>query len=106
RTVRRVIAIDPSASMLGALRESMTEHRIDNIDAIDGRWPAILEVESDLTRELPVDVSLIAHVGYDVEAIGPFVEAMERACRRECVAVLMERSPASLAEPFWPPIHG
>jgi len=106
RTVKRVIAIDPSGSMLGALRESMTEHRIDNIDAIDGRWPAILDVEADLVRDLPADVSLIAHVGYDVEAIGPFVEAMERACRRECIAVLMERSPASLAEPFWPPIHG
>ena len=55
---------------------------------------------------LPADVSLIAHVGYDIEAISPFLDAMERATQRECVAVLMERSPASVAEPFWPPIHG
>ena len=66
----------------------------------------MLEEDADLAGRLPVDVSLIAHVGYDIEAIGPFVDAMERATRRECLAVLMERSPASLAEPFWPPIHG
>ncbi len=107
RSVRRVIAVDPSRSMLGALREAMAEHGIANVDAIDGRWPAIAEAgESRLAAELPVDVSLIAHVGYDVESIGPFLDAMERATRRECLAVLMERSPASAAEAFWPPVHG
>ena len=97
RSVRRVVALDPSRSMLGALRESMAEHEIENVDVVEARWPAPVEV---------ADVSLIAHVGYDVEAIGPFVEAMEAATRRECLAVLMERSPASLAEAFWPPVHG
>jgi CTP:molybdopterin cytidylyltransferase MocA len=107
RSVRRVIAIDPSASMLAELREGMAKHAIDNIEVHEGRWPAIVDsAEANLADVLPVDVSLIAHVGYDVEAIGPFVDAMERATRRECLAVLMERSPASAAEPFWPPIHG
>jgi len=31
---------------------------------------------------------------------------MEAATRRECLAVLMEHSPATLAEPFWPELHG
>jgi hypothetical protein len=31
---------------------------------------------------------------------------MEAATRRLCVAVMMERTPASVAEPFWPPVHG
>jgi hypothetical protein len=101
-----VIAIDPSASMLGGLREAMPEHSIENIDVVHGRWPAILDEDAALAGAMPADVSLIAHVGYDVEAIGPFVDAMERATRRECLAVLMERSPATLAEPFWPPLHG
>ena len=52
------------------------------------------------------DVTLIAHVGYDVEAIGPFIDALETAASRLCVAVLMERVPASAADPFWPPVHG
>jgi molybdenum cofactor cytidylyltransferase len=106
RAVHRVIALDPSRSMLGALREGMTAHAIDNIEVIEGRWPTIAEENEALALELPVDVALIAHVGYDVESIGPFLDAMERAARRECVAILMERSPASLAEAFWPPIHG
>lgn len=103
RRVREVVALDPSPGMLGSLREAMAEHGIGNVRPIEGRWPEALE---HLGRPPVADVSLIAHVGYDVEAIGPFVEAMERAARRICLAVLMERSPASLAESFWPPIHG
>jgi CTP:molybdopterin cytidylyltransferase MocA len=97
-----VIAIDPSSSMLGALRDDMAEFAIANIRIIEGRWPLA-------EGSLPVpaaDVSLIAHVGYDIEAIGPFLDAMEAATRRLCVAVMMERTPASVAEPFWPPVHG
>jgi CTP:molybdopterin cytidylyltransferase MocA len=101
------IAIDPSRSMLGVLREAMRDHGIDNIEVVEGRWPEAVEAAGrHLAGRLPADVSLIAHVGYDIEAIWPFLEAMERATRRECLAVLMERSPASLAEPLWPPIHG
>jgi CTP:molybdopterin cytidylyltransferase MocA len=106
RAVSRVIALDPSRSMLDGLRAGMTEHAIGNVDVVEGRWPDSVEQGSALIGALPVDVSLIAHVGYDVEAIWPFLEAMERATTRECLAVLMERSPASVAEPFWPPIHG
>jgi CTP:molybdopterin cytidylyltransferase MocA/SAM-dependent methyltransferase len=106
RAVREVIALDPSPSMLGALRETAIEHRIDNVVPVEARWPQVLDQDANLGNRLPVDVSLIAHVGYDIEAIVPFVDAMERATRRVCLAVLMERSPASLAEPFWPPIHG
>jgi CTP:molybdopterin cytidylyltransferase MocA/2-polyprenyl-3-methyl-5-hydroxy-6-metoxy-1,4-benzoquinol methylase len=106
RVVREVIALDPSPSMLDALREIATEHGIGNVVPVQARWPDVLQEDRDLGARLPADVTLIAHVGYDVEAIVPFIEAMERATKRECLAVLMERSPASLAEPFWPPIHG
>jgi hypothetical protein len=51
-------------------------------------------------------VGFIAHVGYDIEEIGSFLDALESASRRLCVAVLMERVPASAADPFWPPVHG
>lgn len=106
RAVSRVIAVDPSASMLDALREGMAEHGIANLDVVNARWPQAIEDGSVPSGSLPVDVSLIAHVGYDVESIWPFLEAMEHATRRQCLAVLMERSPAMLAEPFWPPLHG
>lgn len=103
RLVREVIALDPSPGMLGALGEGMGEHGIANVRAVEGRWPEALD---SLGQPPVADVSLIAHVSYDVEAIGPFLDAMERAARRTCLAVLMERSPASLAEAFWPAVHG
>jgi SAM-dependent methyltransferase len=103
-----VIAVDPSAGMLAALGEQMAEHRVTNVRAVEGRWPP--EPDGALAAELGTmpcaDVALIAHVGYDVESIGPFVEAMDAAARRLCVAVLMERQPSSAADPFWPPVHG
>jgi molybdenum cofactor cytidylyltransferase len=108
RLVREVIAVDPSVGMLEALRAQMAEHGVANVRAIEGRWP--LEPGSDAAEALgpfPVaDVALIAHVGYDIEAIGPFVDAMEAAVRRRCVALLMERQPSSLADPCWPVVHG
>jgi SAM-dependent methyltransferase len=103
---REVIALDPSSGMLGALRDQMAEFDIPNIRPIEGRWPPDAVLEATLGPSPVAEVALIAHVGYDVEAIAPFVDAMEGAARRLCVAVLMERQPASVADPFWPPVHG
>ena len=101
--VREVIAVEPSAGMRGALRTGMGEHGIANVRVVAGAWPESLE----RLGELPAaDVSMIAHVGYDIEAIGPFLDAMEAATRERCVAVLTDRSPASVADPFWPLVHG
>jgi SAM-dependent methyltransferase len=104
--VREVIAIDPSSGMLAVLRELMEEHGIRNIRVIEGRWPPDKSLVDRIGEGPVVDVGLIAHVGYDIEMIGPFLDAMERVVRRLCVAVLMEASPASAAEPFWPIVHG
>lgn len=96
----RVIALDPSIGMLGALRELATEFDIANVEVVQGRWPP------DDPSRFVADVALIAHVSYDIEAIGPFVRAMEAAANRLCVAVLMERQPSSIADVCWPPVHG
>jgi molybdenum cofactor cytidylyltransferase len=105
--VREVVALDPSAGMLATLRELAEEHAIGNIRVVEGRWP----LEPDEAAAAGVgpgsaDVTLIAHLGYDVEAIGPFLDAMEGAARRRCVAVLMDRQPSSAADPYWPEVHG
>ena len=99
RRVREVVAVDPSERMLAALQEIAAEHGIANVRSILARWPM-----PDADRR--ADVVLIAHVGYDIEAIGPFVSALEAAARRRCLAVLMERQPASTIDPFWPIVHG
>ena len=96
--VKDVIAIEPSEGMRRVLRDGMVEHGVKNIHVVPERWP----MEAPPTA----DVALMAHIGYDIEDIGPFLDAMEAAARRLCVAVLMAPSPPHLAEPFWPPIHG
>jgi CTP:molybdopterin cytidylyltransferase MocA len=100
-----VTAVEVSAGMLDALRDGMTAAGIENIRIVEGRWPAAAD---DARGDGPTrwaDRALIAHVGYDIEAIGPFLDALEVAAGT-CVAVMMDRTPASVAEPFWPPIHG
>ena len=52
------------------------------------------------------DVALIANLGYDVEAIGPFLDAMEAAAGRLCVAILADGPPSRPAHAFWPLVHG
>jgi SAM-dependent methyltransferase len=93
-----VIAVDPSRAMLSGLRQGMQESGIQNIRIIEGRWP--------LHKPLPSDVALISHVGYDIENIGPFLEAMEASARRLCVALFFDGPPAAPAARFWPAVHG
>jgi CTP:molybdopterin cytidylyltransferase MocA/SAM-dependent methyltransferase len=97
---REVIALDPSPGMLTALAELASEQRIDNIRTIEARWPAAG------AADLHADASLIAHVGYDIEAIGRFLDALEAATRRQCVAIMNDVTPAAAASAFWPAIHG
>jgi len=98
----RVIALDASPGMLDALLDLQSEHGVTDVEVVETRWPPAV---GSLAR-FAADVALIAHVGYDIESIGPFIDAMESVARRLCIAVLMERQPASLVDPCWPPVHG
>ncbi len=100
--VGAVIALDPSPGMLAALREQAAAHGIANVAAVEGRWP----FDSAAGQPPAADVALIANLGYDVEAIGPFLDAMEAAAGRLCVAVLADRQPSAPSHAFWPPVHG
>ncbi len=101
--VREVIAVEPSAGMRRALRTGIDEHGITNVRVVPGTWPEALD---DLGPLPAADVAFIAHVGYDIERIGPFLDAMEAAAGESCVAVLTDRSPGAVADPFWPVVHG
>jgi SAM-dependent methyltransferase len=101
--VAELIAVEPSASMRNALRSGAGEHGVSNLRIVGAPWPEAL---AELGDPPVADVALAAHVGYDIEAIGSFLDAMERATARLCVAMLTDRSPASVADPFWPVVHG
>jgi CTP:molybdopterin cytidylyltransferase MocA/SAM-dependent methyltransferase len=98
-----VVALDASPSMLEGLLEIAEDYAIENVRTVHSRWPPADPSEGGVYE---ADVALIAHVGYDIEAIGPFIDALGAAASRTCVAVLMQRVPASAADPFWPLVHG
>ena len=98
-----VVALDASPSMLEGLIEIAEDHAIENVRTVEARWPP---ADARAAQAFDADVVLIAHVGYDIEDIGAFVDGLEAAAGRMCVAVLMERVPASAADPFWPLVHG
>jgi SAM-dependent methyltransferase len=93
-----VIALDPSDGMVGVLREGLAEHEIANVEVVKARWP--------IAEPIRTDVAMIAHVGYDVEEIGPFLDGMEAAAARLCVAVLLHRPPPWVVDMLWPEVHG
>jgi SAM-dependent methyltransferase len=101
--VREVIAVDPSTAMVAALSDGLRDHGIGNVRVVAGRWP---EAATTLAPLPCADVALIASVGHDTEAIGPFVDALEAAAGRGCVAVMHERAPALLAAPFFEAVYG
>ena len=109
---REVIALDPSEGMLAVLREEMAEHGIANVRVVPGRWPAAATAGSsaDGVRtggpSVEADVAFIAHVGYDIEEIGPFLDALERSARRRCVAMLFWRRPTWAIDELWPAVYG
>jgi SAM-dependent methyltransferase len=95
---REVIALEPSAGMLAVLRQGIARHQISNIRIVQSRWPCRDQIQAE--------VALTAHVGYDVEEIGPFLEGMETAAIRLCVAVLFQRQPTWAIDELWPEVHG
>lgn len=97
--VAEVIAVEPSASMTAGLLGDAAEHRIGNVRIVQQRWPMAGDAPS-------ADVSLMAHVGYDIADIGAFLDAQDGATRRLCVAVVGESAMTTVATLFWHGIHG
>lgn len=96
--VRAVVAVDPSVSMLAALGEDAAANDIANVSVIEARCPV-----ADPPRG---DVGLMAHVGYDIAQIGPFLDQLEECSNRLCVAVMGESAMTTVATLFWKEIHG
>lgn len=107
RLTRGVVAVDPSPSMLAILREGMAQLGIEAVRPIEARWPIVgWDADPDALAPYRADVSLMAHVGYDIEHIGPFLDALEAATGRLCVAVMGEGAMTTVGRLYWERIHG
>lgn len=94
---RRVLALEPSPSMLEVLRAGMSKHDIRNIEVLEATWPT----EPATTA----DVALMAHVGYDIADFGAFLDAAEVAATR-CIVVMRTSASARASYALWSEVHG
>jgi SAM-dependent methyltransferase len=107
RITRGVLAVDPSPSMLAILREGVDALGLTNVRTFQARWPvAGWDTDRDSLAPFRADASLMAHVGYDIEDIGPFLDALEAATARSCVAVMGEAAMTTVGRLYWERIHG
>ncbi len=106
-TTRGVIAVDASPSMLAVLAEGVAATGAAGVRTIQARWPLDgWPDEPDVLAAVGADVALMAHVGYDIEDIGPFLDAFEAAAGRMCVAVMGEGAMTTVGRLYWEAIHG
>lgn len=98
---REVICVEPSPAMIAVLEEGVREHGISNIRIAPERWPL-----PDTAVRAQVDVALLAHIGYDIEEFGQFLDTVESVARQRCVAVMGEGAMTTVATMFWEPVHG
>lgn len=96
-----VIAVEPSSGMRGVLQSGVEQYNVGNLRIVEGRFPDDADPAT-----LSADLSLAAHVGYDLRDINGFIDAQERCTRRLCVAVLMDRAPSGGFVSLWREVHG
>jgi SAM-dependent methyltransferase len=78
--VKHVTAIEPSASMIGVMRNSLAAENISNVSIVEGEWPDV-SVESH-------DYSLCSHAMYAAPDLRAFVLKMVACTRRMCFLLL------------------
>jgi hypothetical protein len=84
--------------MLSALNEDAADNGIENVRVVESRWP--------MADPPSGDVGLMAHVGYDIAEIGPFVDQLEKQSARLCVAVMGAAAMQTTGALFWHDVHG
>jgi SAM-dependent methyltransferase len=99
RSGHRVVAVERDASMAERLAEEIAAAGA-RITRVQGSWP---DVAGNTGRH---DVTVCAHVVYDVAAIGPFLDAMHGAARRGVVVELTPRHPWTGLSRYFRSLHG
>ncbi len=95
---RRVVAVEPSASMGAVLHEEATRLGRDNVSLVASTWEDA-EVE-------PADVVVCVQVLYTVRDIEGFIGKLEAHARERVLVVLGEYPPYTQSNPLWPLVHG
>jgi SAM-dependent methyltransferase len=95
--VAHVTAVDPSAAMLGLLRDEIAVQAIGNITTVDAGW-----MDADIE---PAGVVLCSHVLYPIKDVVPFIRRLE-AKARERVFVYIRVDPLPTDFGLWREFYG
>lgn len=96
--VAQVVAVDPSAAMLGILRRRADEAALANVVTVEGRWEDV-----DVS---PVDVAFASYVLPIVEDAPRFLAKLDAAARRHALLYLGAFSMDGILDPLWRHFHG
>lgn len=92
-----LVAVEQDAGMADGLLEEASGM---DVTLVRGRWPEVAP------RVPTADVSMCAHVVYDVQEIGPFVRALAAHARRAVVVEMTPTHPWSGLTPLYRALHG
>lgn len=95
--VARITAVDPSAAMLGFLREDVTAAGLTNVDVVQAEW-----MDADVAQ---ADVVICSHVLYPIADPLPFVSRLESHAR-ERVFVYLRLDPLPTDMGLWSAFYG
>jgi len=95
--VRRVVAVDPSAAMLGLLREDIDAQRIANVETVPADW---LDAKVE-----HADVVICSHVLYPIADPLAFIRKLEQHARRR-VFIYLRVDPLPTDMGLWPEFYG
>ncbi|HEX4814416.1 MAG TPA: methyltransferase domain-containing protein [Nonomuraea sp.] len=97
--IGHLYAVDVSAAMLDGLALRADKLGVQ-ATTVEGRWPDVAD------RVPPADVSIAAHVVYNVPDLAGFLRALDRRTRGRVVLELTHRHPMSWMAPLWQHFHG
>lgn len=92
-----ITVVEPSESMVAALRAGAKEAGIENLSIVQNEW-------QDASVD-PADTVLCAHVLYGTAEIEPFLRKLDSHARERVKIVSFMDSPMSQVSPLWEAIH-
>jgi len=95
--VARVTAVEPSAAMLGLLREDLDEAKLTNVETVAAEWQQ--------AEVAPADIVICSHVLYPIADVVPFVRKLAAHATRR-VFVYLRADPLPTDFGLWREFHG
>ncbi|HET9921572.1 MAG TPA: class I SAM-dependent methyltransferase [Ktedonobacteraceae bacterium] len=96
---QHVTAVEPSAAMLGYLRQDAQDAGLTNISYVQYTW-------QEAPVDLHADIVICSHVLYPIRDIEPFLAKLRAATDRACYIYHRATAIDMLTAPIWRHFHG